>query len=419
MRSYRCTRPILAGIVAFAGFATHSRAQETAASKPVNEGEVFPRTIEESPKPSNDPMVENDPLDFALDPWNHAKSMMDDKYGLKFQGSYTFHYQRATHTLSDRQEEFGGRLDLGVNWTLLHTGEKDTGSLILLARSSENIGARQDYAVSDDAGSIMGTNSLHGGGEQIPISLNLLYWRQTFMDERLAVSVGKIHPNAWIDLSPIANDETRQFMSGAYTGNLANNGQGLWAPGIAVELNLDKNWYVNGVVANAMGRTATTGLDTLKDGHFYEALEVGYKVGEKGQPQGNYRLTGWHTDDTDGDGGYGISVGFDQEIAAGWAPFSRVGYGDPDSSAISTFVSFGIANLRPFDRRGDMFGIAGTYSRPSDGDLPEETIFETFYRLKITESIEFSPDLQWILHPAFQPDEDNLFVIGARLKILF
>ncbi|CAN5476862.1 hypothetical protein BH10PLA1_BH10PLA1_06640 [soil metagenome] len=403
-------------LAACTAFTPWSRAQNVPTSGPA-EGAEIPRTIPPQPKPSSDPMMAHDPLDFALDPWNHTKSTMNEQWGLKFQGSYTFHNQYATETISSRHDEFGGRLDLGANWTVFTQG-KDVGQIIGLVRSSENIGISQKFAVSDEVGSIDGTNSLHGGGEQIPISVNLIYYRQTFMDQKLAFSIGKIHPNSWIDLSPIANDETQQFMAGAYTGNESNPGQGLWSPGVAGEFNITDQIYLHGVVANSLGRTATAGLNNLDEGAFYEALELGYKCGQEGEPQGNYRVTLWHNDHNVNDG-YGGSVGFDQEIGGGWAPFARLGHGEKDATAIRDFVSLGIANLRPFERRGDMFGIAGTYSHPSDNSLREELLFETFYRVKLTESLEFSPDLQWIVHPAFQPDADNVFVIGARLKFLF
>jgi porin len=213
-------------LVVSALFGSKAAAQNAPASGPA-EAEKFPRTIGPQPRPSLDPLFEPDPLGLFLGPWNALKARLDRDAGLKIEGSYTFHNQYATETLTPRNDELGGRLDLAVNWTLLRSG-KDTSQLVLLMRSSENFGVPQTYAVSDAAGSIEGTNSLHGGGEQIPISLNLLYWRQSFADGRLAVSVSKIHPNAWIDLSPVANDETRQFIAGAYTGNLSNPGQGLW-----------------------------------------------------------------------------------------------------------------------------------------------------------------------------------------------
>jgi hypothetical protein len=88
------------------------------------------------------------------------------------------------------------------------------------------------------------------------------------------------------------------------------------APGVALEFKVTDNWYVNAVAANGEGRTGTTGLDTLSDGNVYGAVEVGYKVGKEGEPQGNYRLTGWHND-SDAGSGYGASIGFDQEVGGG------------------------------------------------------------------------------------------------------
>ncbi len=88
------------------------------------------------------------------------------------------------------------------------------------------------------------------------------------------------------------------------------------------------------------------------------------------------------------------SVGFDKEISVGWAPFARTGHGESEVTAIRDFVLIGIANLRPFKRPGDMIGIAGTYSHSSDRLLREEWLFESYYRIKITDSAIFSPDIQ-------------------------
>ena len=157
-------------------FAIHALAQNPPASGPV-ESERFPRQLPPQPQPQLDPLYSPDPLGFMMNPWNDWKAKLDQNYGLKVEGSYTLHDQYANHTISDRNNEFGGRFDLAANWTALHYNQKDVGQIIFLMRSSHNIGMSQEYALSDDVGSIMGTNSLHGGGEQIPISVNLLYWR--------------------------------------------------------------------------------------------------------------------------------------------------------------------------------------------------------------------------------------------------
>ena len=60
-----------------------------------------------------------------------------------------------------------------------------------------------------------------GGGEQEPITLNILYWRQDLLSNRLSFYVGKLHPNQHISLSLFNNDERTQFLNGENDGDLA------------------------------------------------------------------------------------------------------------------------------------------------------------------------------------------------------
>jgi hypothetical protein len=48
--------------------------------------------------------------------------------------------------------------------------------------------------------------------------------------------------------------------------------------------------------------------------------------------------------------------------------------------------------VKPFGRRGDMFGISLIHSEPSSGAMHHESVMETFYRLRLTRSIQ-SPHL--------------------------
>lgn len=161
-----------------------------------------------------------------------------------------------------------------------------------------------------------------------------------------------------------------------------------------------------------------TGFSTLKEGLFYEAAEVGYEPKVAGLGQGHYRLTGWHTDNGN-TAGYGISIDFDQEIGGGWVPFIRWGYADPKVSEVEQTVAGGIANIRPFGRSGDMFGVAAAWGDPSDPRLPDETLIETFYRVHVTDHMDFSPDVQVVMNPANRPGVGVVGVFGARVELLF
>jgi porin len=418
-------RFLLAILLALFASAASANAQNTPASGPVH-SEVFPGTIPPQPRPSLDPLFSPDPLNFFFGPYNDMKRKLDQNDGLRAEGSYTMFNQFATQTLSPRNDEFAGRLDVALDWTLLHFGECDTGQVVALFRSSENIGMPQSFSLSDETGSIMGINNLHPSGHQIADSLNILYYRQTFFDCKFAISLGKLHPNSWIDLSPLADNETRQFMAIPFTTNLADNGMGLWSPGVALELNMTPRWYAHSVVVSSEGKTQTDALDTLGHGNFYEAVETGCRFGEMNSDYaGNVRLTGYHIEQPGATAtapkheGFGGSIGFDQGIGAGWATFGRYGHSEKGESKIRDFATLGIVNQHPFHRRSDMFGLAGSYCHPSAEDIREEQLYEAFYRIKVTDSIEFSPDVQWLVHPAFQPGVNNLFVLGARLRFLF
>ena len=74
--------------------------------------------------------------------------------------------------------------------------------------------------------------------------------------------------------------------------------------------------------------------------------------------------------------------------------------------------------LEPFKRRGEMFGLGGSWCRASENKA-NEYVVETFYRFQLTDSIQLSPDMQVTFNPADAPDTNVCFVLGLRLKFQF
>jgi porin len=93
-----------------------------------------------------------------------------------------------------RHNQFSGRLDFTGAWGVYQHGST-AGSISLLIRSGSNIGISQQFNLSDKIGSGLYLNCLQGGGPQEPITVNVLYWRQDLLNQRLSFYVGKIHPN--------------------------------------------------------------------------------------------------------------------------------------------------------------------------------------------------------------------------------
>src|SRR5271170_1475505 len=128
-----------------------------------------------------DPLIQPDPLAPILRPINKLVNVSIESLRLKFGATYTFLNQYATITPDGvRHNQTSGRLDFTGTY-VAYDNEKTAGSFSLLIRSGTNIGYSQQWNLSDALGSGVFLNCLQGGGEQRPITLNILYWREDFM----------------------------------------------------------------------------------------------------------------------------------------------------------------------------------------------------------------------------------------------
>ena len=78
----------------------------------------------------------------------------------------------------------------------------------------------------------------------------------------------------------------------------------------------------------------------------------------------------------------------------------------------------GLVQVHPFGRRGDMFAMAFNYSVASHG-RHHESVFESFYRLRLTQSVNIGPDLEVDIHPAHATKAYTSTLLGARMQIIF
>ena len=49
--------------------------------------------------------------------------------------------------------------------------------------------------------------------------------------------------------------------------------------------------------------------------------------------------------------------------------------------------------------------------------LDDQYSFEVFYRFQLTEQLAITPDIQYLVDPALNPDEDKLWVVGLRARL--
>jgi porin len=366
-----------------------------------------------------DPLYQSDPLGFVTRPADEGASWLGETTHIQFGATYTFLNQYATviPDTARRHDQVSGRLDFSGNWAVYGHGST-AGSIGLLVRSGTNIGMSQQFNLSDQMGSGIFLNCLQGGGAQRPISLNILYWRQDFLHKRLSFYVGKLHPNQYISLSLFNNDERTQFLNGENDGNLAIASDGTYAGGGAVDFQITQHLYVHSLAIDTEG-AQQNGIKTLGDMKYLEATEIGWFSGEVGNKYQDYRFVVWRDDTKNMGSGHGVGFGFDHEFANGWTPFGRIGFATDTGTSIKQTDSIGLADVKPFGRRGDMFGSAFNYIEPNHTGKRHESLFETFYRLRLTKSIEVGPDLQVSIHPMYATKAYVSTLLNARMRIIF
>ena len=366
-----------------------------------------------------DPLIQPDPLAPIMRPLDRLSDKGAQSLRLKFGATYTFLNQYATITPDGvpRHNQFSGRFDFTGAWAAYEHGST-AGSISLLVRSGTNIGVSQQFNLSDQLGSGLYLNCLQGGGPQEPITLNILYWRQDFLYKRLSFYVGKIHPNEYVTLSMFNNDERTQFLNGANDGNDAVASDGTYAAGAAVEFQATRHFFVHAVAVDTEGAQQRN-IETLVDRKYAEGVELGWSSGTLGEEYRLYRGGFWRDDTKNNGSGYGGGFEFDHELSNGWTPFGRFAFGTTKGTAIKDIYGLGLARVRPFGRTGDMFGAAFNYSQPNPPGKHHESIFETFYRLRLTQSVRIGPDLEVSIHPMYAPRAYVTTLLGARMEVIF
>lgn len=365
------------------------------------------------------PLYAHDPFAWPLRPFRLAGNWAGKTSHINFGATYTFLNQYATETPDGvRHDQLGGRLDINGNWAV-YSGESTAGSIGLLVRSGTNIGMSQQWNLSDQLGSGLYLDCLQGGGEQEPITLNILYWRQDFLERRLSFYVGKLHPNQHISLSTFNNDERTQFLNGENDGDLAIASDGTYAGAAAMELQVTPRLFIHALAIDTEGAQQRN-LETLVDRKYLEAIEVGWFKGFPGGKWVNYRGVFWRNDTATRGSGHGGGIGFDHEFANGWAPFGRFALATDKGTATKQVESVGIVQTRPFGRPSDFFGASFNWTKPSSGEgKRQEGVFETFYRLRLTTSVEVGPDVEVSIHPTNASNAYSTVLLGARMRVIF
>jgi porin len=372
--------------------------------------------------------------DFAfLKPYHDWKDRIFEKYGYTYALDYYPIYLKASDNLPGTDDDAAsGVFRFSGFWQLMGRAEdsKSTGTLVYLVehrhRYTDNLPGEFALESLGSAGFI-GIPFTNDGWH-----LTNLYWNQEWQNG-FGFAAGFLDVTDWVDVwaltSPWTDFYNFVFSIGAATMDLPDDAAlGLGAGGWLA----DKIYLIAGFEdLNSDPNDPFEGFDTFfNDNEYFKHIEIGWVTSTREQYYlDNLHLTLWHADERDEIGvedGWGAFLSFSYTFAEKWLMFARGGFAEDGGSLLERSVSIG-GGFAPSGIGtpgfGHQLGFGANWGRPNDGlfgsSLDDQYTMEVYYRLQIAKEVSITPDIQFLINPALNPDKDDIWVFGLRARLSF
>ena len=351
-----------------------------------------------------------------------AKARIKDEHGFSFGVDYFALYQKASESPGE-DDAAGGVLRLYGNWELVGRGSKNTGSLVFKVENRHRLGT--DIAPQDLGFEVGYVGLTAVTFSDIGWALTNLYWQQQTLEGRFAFVAGLVDTSDYIDVYGLV-DPWSDFSNLAFSTNptipLPDQGIGVAVRGLVTE-----NIYVLGGVADLIGDptdpwgSVESFFDTQE---YFTHLEFGWLPSIERRFTDNAHITVWHADERSEEqlpSGWGASISWNRLLNKKWNPFVRAGYADEGGSLWERSFATGIGRHLRGNKDLLLLGLSwGKPTPPTDGsELRDQYTVELLYRWRVARILTLAPDLQLLIDPALNPEEDQIWVVGVRGRLSF
>lgn len=358
--------------------------------------------------------------------WEAVKNTFAERFGtLSIHGGVLGYYQgRNAPDIGgigyDNANGAGFVADLELTFKPFEDGE-----FLMHIHAGEGQGSDKDLA--DDGALFANLNTIadDNPGDD-GVSVLQAFYTHTF-SERFFVSVGKTEQVAFIDDNAFANDEYVQFVGKPFVDNPMLDSEDEFGPLLAVgAVPADKLSLVLLYGSSSHPRLEE---DVQKDiwddifDHPFFGGQITYSPEWNGLA-GNYRLYGWGATyphpvltGEDTERGWGVGLSLDQKVHEQVGLFARFAYSNEDVYEVPWFWSAGVNLLglivsRDEDEIG--IGVAGLRANDDLEHTGTEYHMEAYYRIALSESFSITPDIQYVVNPLGNTDNDN--IIAGMIK---
>jgi len=354
--------------------------------------------------------------------WFDWKKKVQDEKGFSIGVDYTaLGLSSSEKGASGDDNAASGMVRLFGSWDLVGRGTKNTGALVY------KVEHRHSY--TDVSPQAFGFDQGYVGLIEPPFSdqggrWTNLYWRQRLNEGKATIVAGMIDVTDFVNVYSLASPWTG-FMNFTFsTGSSAMFIPNDAAFGIAGGAMLNDNIFLIGNLANAY-TDSTDPFDTVDDffseNEYFSSIELGWTRSQGRIYQDNMHVTLWHVDESipaETPGGWGVAFNYSRSLDDDkFMPFLRGGYADDGGTLLQKSLSAGLG----YNINGDQVGVAANWGQPNEDsfgpDLKDQYVLEAYYRWQLSEQIALTPDIQYLIDPALNPDHDKLWVFGLRARL--
>jgi hypothetical protein len=336
--------------------------------------------------------------------------------GPTFLGLYAPIWQAGTQRGSDNST-LSQSLNVYGEWELFKEPENEGTLYLFFLHESESLGT----TAGEFAGAV-GTTVLPN--DDVGNATNALAhfgWTQKLFDGRLELAVGQLGLKLMLDQNDYAGWDRVSFIAEPLSGNPVRNFP-IAAMGVDTTVHITDDLQVSMLVADADGYPFYPDFKSVGRRFVYVPGFV-YTPTIPGLGKGRYEVNFSHTDRTERfNRNRSSSVwlfSFQQELSPKLAAFMRYGTGDGRRTTVQQSLSTGIVFTQVRGYNNDWFGVGFIWNDPSDGARRDDYGMETFWRLQLTENIQFTPDVQLYFDPSRNPNRNIEAALGFRLGIDF
>ena len=352
----------------------------------------------------------------ALESFQAWKKKLEGRTGLSFGFDDQIQYL-GTNSDKSPSDAASNVFRFYGTWTAVGNGAPNDGALVFKVENRLAIGS---YISTQALGPSLGYAGLFSTTfSDAGWVLTNFYWRQRLLNNRMSFVIGQVDVTDYVDVNNLSSPWTG-FTNQAFEQlpTFPAPSQGL---GAALQWRLNDRWAVLAGFADANADAADpvgSAQDFFQSGETFKHFAIGWSPNWDDRFDQAVQLTLWQVDDRETagvEGGQGVAFAASTRVDQ-WRPFLRAGYADGGGTFLERAISVGTG----YDARGgqDLAGIGLNWGRAPENSGDQYTV-EAFYRYDLNDFLQITPEIQYVVAPANDLMENDILVLGFRLRVAF